>query len=97
MINAAPEEVIDLGYGKTESSSDFELCETFSIGLTLLDAAILSDSSDLYRNSKQLDYEGLESRLAELDNRSYSNPLVQLICNMCEVNPESRTKARDLF
>ncbi len=86
--------MIDLGYGKTESSSDFELSETFSIGLTLLDAALLTDSSDLYKNSKQMNYEELEKRIGCLANRPYTNPLSELIKNMCEVNPEHRTKVR---
>ena len=64
------------------------------MGLTLLDAALLTDSTDLYKNSKQINYEQLETRLNDLSTRSYSNPLSGLIKNMCEVNPENRTKAR---
>jgi hypothetical protein len=95
--HAAPEEVVDLAYAKTEPSGDYQLAETFSIGLTLLDAATLGDSSELYKNSKQIDYEGLEGRLTELASRSYSNPLVQLISNMCETAPEGRTSAKELL
>lgn len=45
-----------MGYGKTEPSTAFDLAETFSIGLTLLDAATLSDSKDLYKGHKSFDY-----------------------------------------
>ena len=65
-FHSAPEEVSEMGFGKTEPSTSFELSETFSIGLTLLDAATLSDSTDLYKNQKNFNFEGLESKLRGL-------------------------------
>jgi len=43
-----------------------ELSETFSIGLTLLDAATLSDSTELYKGQKNFNFEALEGKLKEL-------------------------------
>ncbi len=45
-----------MGYAKTDPSCSFDLSETFSIGLTLLDSATLSDSRDLYKGHKSFDY-----------------------------------------
>ncbi|CAM6004481.1 unnamed protein product, partial [Sphagnum balticum] len=55
-----------------ESNTDLELAETFSIGLSCLDAATLSDSIDLYLPNRKFDYPRLEKRLKELDEREYS-------------------------
>ena len=52
-----------MGFGKAEPSTSFELSETFSIGLSLLDAANLSDSTDLYKGQKSFDFELLETRI----------------------------------
>lgn len=45
-----------MGFCKTEPSSAFDLSETFSIGLTLLDAATLSDSTEFYKNQKSFNF-----------------------------------------
>ena len=88
LINTAPEEVNELGFGKIDPSSTFSLAETFSIGLTLLDVATLSDSQNIYKNQKSLDYDMLETRLKELDEKEeYSRLLRAIIRNMCEVAP----------
>ena len=42
--NIAPEEMKDLQFGKMEASSDIKSSEAFSIGLTILDAALLQNS-----------------------------------------------------
>lgn len=87
-----------MGYGKTEPSAAFDLAETFSIGLTLLDAATLSDSRDLYKGQKTFDYDTLENRLKELqDKQDYSRLLKAIIQNMCSVTAQDRTSARQLF
>lgn len=50
-------------FGLTETKADLALAESFSIGLTLLDSATLSDSSDLYSVSAfRIDYQKLEER-----------------------------------
>lgn len=58
-LDTAPEEVEELAYGKAEPAANLELAEAFSAGLTLLDAASLSDSKDLYKNQKTFDYQTL--------------------------------------
>jgi hypothetical protein len=93
----SPEELKDLAYGRTEPSSDFGLSETFSIGLTLLDAATLSCSADLYKEIKKLDYQSLEARLEELGDKEYTALLKQTIQNMCQLNAEDRTTAEELY
>jgi hypothetical protein len=55
----APEELKDCNFGKQESSTDLELAETFSIGLSCLDASTLSDSKDLYLSNRKFDYQRL--------------------------------------
>ena len=97
-FDVAPEEVAELGYGKTDPSTNLELSETFSIGLTLLDAATLSDSRDLYKGYKNFDYDKLEERLRTLQGKEeYSRLLKALIHNMVDVTPENRVPCRELF
>jgi hypothetical protein len=42
-----------------QSTANFEEAETFSIGLTLLDAATLEDSKSLYMKGLKFDYDKL--------------------------------------
>ena len=45
------------------SSSNVELAETFSIGLTLLDLVLLENSQDLYNFEKyRIEYQKLEDK-----------------------------------
>jgi hypothetical protein len=46
-----------------EPSCDPKSAESFSIGLTCLDAGTLGSSSPLYLKSSKFDYNGLSSRL----------------------------------
>ena len=95
---SAPEEVNELSFARTDPASSFELSETFSIGLTLLDAATLSDSTELYKGSKSFNFEGLEGKLKDLQSKEeYSILLKALICHMCNASPEGRTPARELY
>jgi serine/threonine protein kinase len=56
----SPEELKDIGYGKLEESANFALNESFSVGLTCLDAATLSDASLLYEHNNKFNYAQLE-------------------------------------
>ena len=68
------------------------------MGLTLLDAATLSDSRDLYKGYKSFDYDKLEERLKELQGKEeYSRLLKSLINNMVDVTPSNRVSCRELF
>lgn len=93
----APEELKDISYGKLEESANFVLNESFSIGLTCLDAATLSDSSAFYEANNKFKYEKLEDRLADLQkNDSYSAPLVLLIKGLCQAEPTKRISCKEL-
>lgn len=65
--------------------------------MTVLDAATLGDSTSLYKNWKQFDYQGLENRLVELEGQGYSQNLLLMIKNMCEINAQGRVPATDLY
>jgi hypothetical protein len=47
-IYTAPEELRDIDYGKLDEPANFAESESFSVGLTCLDAATLSNSRQLY-------------------------------------------------
>jgi hypothetical protein len=54
----------------------------------LLDVGTLTDSFNVYKNMKSLDYDVLEMRLKELDAKEeYSRLLRAIIRNMCEISP----------
>lgn len=69
---SAPEEIKDIHFGKTQASSNFELAETFSIGLAILDAAILESSKSLYNVGTKFDYSKFESKMGRLKSKGYS-------------------------
>ena len=68
----SPEEIKDYQFGKVEPDCDKELAETFSVGLTVLDAATLSDSKSLYSKGFKFNYQNLESKFEELREIGYS-------------------------
>lgn len=53
--------------GKMEESTNYGQNESFSIGLTILDAALLLDSSLLYLRGSQFDFTTLEKRISTLN------------------------------
>ena len=65
--------------------------------MTVLDAATLGDSTGLYKNWKQFDYQGLEKRLEELEGQGYSQTLVLMVKNMCDINAQNRVPATELY
>lgn len=93
----SPEEIKDYQFGKMEESVDRELAETFSIGLSCLDAATLSESKSLYSKNFKFNYEKLEQRLNEFRKYGYSELLTLTIENMCEVDTEYRSGSREIL
>lgn len=55
----APEETKDLEIGRKAPLGDFKLAESFSAGLTALDAALLENSKKLYSSPRGFDEEML--------------------------------------
>lgn len=93
----SPEELKDIKFAKLESSKDFQLSESFSVGLTCLDAAILSSSSSLYQKDHKFNYEELARQLNELKEVGYSQILTILIFSLCEVNEDNRSTCSELY
>ena len=56
----------DIQFGKMEQTADFKTSESFSIGLTILDAAILQNSDNLYGQNQRFDFELLDKKLSNL-------------------------------
>ena len=94
--NPAPEELKDIQFGKIEPSKDERLAESFSVGLTCLDAGTLNNSSQLFQKNK-FAYEQLEARLGDLQASGYSELLNIVIRNLCEVDPDRRCSCSELF
>lgn len=93
----SPEELKDIGYGKLEESANFALNESFSVGLTCLDAATLTDAATLYEPNNKFNYAKLDQRLEQLEAvGNYSSPLVLLIKALCQVESEKRVTCKEL-
>jgi serine/threonine protein kinase len=93
----SPEELKDINYGKLDEGSNSLLSEAFSVGLTCLDAATLTDSSKLYEPGNKFSYSRLEERIHALESsRNYSEPLVLLIKGLCQVESDRRISCREL-
>jgi serine/threonine protein kinase len=95
----APEEVKDLHFGLTESKADLALAESFSVGLTLLDSAALTDSTDLYTvSSFRIDYQKLEERRVALRAvGTLDEALRQIVLGLTEVDPKERLACRQVY
>jgi serine/threonine protein kinase len=95
----APEEVRDLHFGLTGSKTDLALAESFSIGLTLLDSALLTDSTDLYSLSAfRIDYQKLEQRRGALGvATNLDEVLRQAVLGLTEVDPKARLNCSVVF
>jgi len=65
------------------------VAESFSIGLTMIDAVTLSNSEDIYNlNNLRIDYEKLEERKDEVRNlESLDRILKDIILGLAAVNP----------
>ena len=87
----APEELKELEVGKLENENN-ERSETFSIGLTLLSVANLTDFSDLYDlKGYRFDGEKLQQNLGYfIRNPAYSDIMKAMVCNLCSINETRR-------
>ena len=84
--------------GNMDDSSSFS-AEVFSIGLTVLSAAMLDDFLRLY-NTKQYSFNSQEatSLLNEWrSNTVYSEIFTALVSNLCEFQPEKRLTDTELW
>ena len=92
----APEELKDIQFGKIEPSKDERLAESFSVGLTCLDAGTLNNSALLYQKNK-FAYDQLDARIGDLQASGYSELLTMVVRNLCEVDPVRRSTCSELF
>jgi serine/threonine protein kinase len=92
----APEELRDIQFAKMEPSSNLQLAESFSIGLTCLDAGTLTSSANLY-NKNKFNYDDLNGKRLSLKNAGYSPVLCMVIGNLCEPNFENRSTCSELY
>jgi hypothetical protein len=56
-----------------------EVVESFSMGLTVLDCAILENSNNIYGNNVLFNYEQLSKKISKLHQLSYGNQFCQII------------------
>ena len=75
------------------------LAESFSIGLTLIDAVTLSNSEDLYNLSNfRIDYDKLDERKTKLRNTNGLDKILkEIILGLTAVNPEERLNSDEVF
>lgn len=99
MPYAAPEEIKDLHFGLTESKCSYELSESFTIGLTLLDSTLLTNSLDLYSLANfRINYQRLdERRIALATAGNVDEVLRQVILGLTALDPASRLVCVDIF
>ncbi len=71
--------------------------ETFSMGLTVLDAALLSSSEKFYEKSGVFSFDGLNESLRLLAHIKYSPELTYIITKMCDPQPANRLKANEVL
>ena len=95
---SAPEELKQLEVGKIEGE-DNNNCEVFSIGLTVLSAALLEDFSNLYDIKKySFDHNQLRKKIDDFRvSNKYSDILKGVVTNLCEVTPEKRCTPEEMW
>lgn len=99
----SPEEIKELHFGHTDPKCNFELAESFSIGLTLLDSAVLTDSQDIYTPAEsgsnyRFSYEKLHERIQHLHELSHlDDVLKQIIVGLCTAEPSQRLNCSEVF
>lgn len=80
-----------LARGSVEPSCDQAICDTFSVGLTLIDAALIQDSSGLYNiRSPCFRKEKFKDMMLRWKVCGYSVFLIHTVENMLELNPMDR-------
>ena len=60
----APTEIKEIQFGNPTSSISPDVVESFSIGLSVLDASLLCDSKQLYSKNSKFDYTQLNSQVS---------------------------------
>ena len=84
----APEEQRDLDTGRKVPLGDFRLAESFSAGLTAMDALLLDNSDKLYSSFGGFDDDLLEGRKENLKNEPYYNDEIKhVVLNLTEMDP----------
>lgn len=94
----APEDMVRLEMGTNEDTSGYT-SEMFSIGFTILSAAMLEDFLRLY-NIKNYKFDTVEATnlLNEWkSNTVYSEIFTAVISNLCEFQPEKRLEDDELW
>ena len=80
----APEEIQELQNGKHENSCDPNLAEAFSIGLTIIDAGLLTEAGVLYNfKSQKFDSEKAKEHFNQFLNSGYSDFLKRTVLSLC--------------
>lgn len=89
----------DLHFGLTESKSSFELAEAFSIGLTLIDCVLLTDSSDLYNLTNfRINYQKLDERRSAIRSSGNIDDLLrQTILGLTALDSSQRLVSWKVF
>lgn len=76
--------------GRAKPSGNPELSESFSVGLTCLEAALLKNNEGLY-DKDNFDYDSLEGLRENIKNEPmYSNLLKLVLLSLTERSPEDR-------
>jgi NH3-dependent NAD+ synthetase len=77
---------------------DRNLCEVFSIGLTILEAGSLKDCTEVYGFTSDYRYTEtkIKSFLDIFENR-YSQEFTYLITEMLQTNPKQRIRAQTVY
>ena len=75
----APEEANDIIVGRQKPQGNPEISETFSVGLTLLHAALLKNGDQLYENKAKFDTELLQADRENLKNDPLYSELFKLV------------------
>lgn len=94
----APEELKEIVTSKHDSGCNPNLAESFSIGLTIIDAGLLGDSSRLYNmKSQKFDLDAAKQQFTEWEESPYSDFLKKTVMSMCELDPRLRASPTDIF
>ena len=86
-------------FGLTESKCSYELAESFTIGLTLLDSTLLTNSTDLYSLANfRINYQKLDERRTALAGAgNVDEVLRQVILGLTALDPAARLVCVDIF
>ena len=97
MVDSAPEELAEFEKGIVHPRSDPVLGEAFSIGLTMLDAALLTDNEELYEmRNLRFNIHRFHENLVKWKESSYSPFLVRTVENLLEINWYERPTAGEV-